>query len=229
MDLAGRKDEELLLRWCQGTSQAGEELFDRHYRTVRRYFRNKAPASAIHDLVQDTFLACVESYTRLRDHSTFRAYLLGIAHHVLVDHLRAVARRNGRELDLGELILADLHPAGDDALAVKRERRVLLRALRRLLFPQQVVLELYYWEALSGREIAEVLAEPLGTIRSRLRNGRIALEAQLAELARSEEELRSTLDSLHRWAARVRDAALQSRAELVRCDDELRTALDLRS
>jgi RNA polymerase sigma factor (sigma-70 family) len=190
------------------------ELFDRYFSTVRRYFRNKAPASAVGDLVQDTFLACVESYARLRHHSTFRAYLLGIAHHVLVDHLRATSRRRGQPLDLGELILADLQPAGEDMIAVKRERRLLLRALRRLRFPLQVVLELRYWEAMSDREIAEVLDEPLGTIKTRLRAGRHDLVEQLSALASSDDELRSTLDSLHQWAARVRCAALPSEARV---------------
>jgi RNA polymerase sigma-70 factor (ECF subfamily) len=208
VDLVGLTDDELLLRWRQGSSDAGELLFDRHYGAVHRYFRNKAPASMTRDLVQDTFLGCVESHARRHHQSTFRAYVLGIAHHVLVDHLRASARRNGRELEVGELILADLQPAGEDAIAVKRERRLLLRALRRLRFPQQVVLELHYWEAMSDRVIAEVLDEPHGTIKTRLRAGRLALEDQLARLASSDEELRSTLDSLHRWAARVRDAAL---------------------
>jgi RNA polymerase sigma-70 factor, ECF subfamily len=201
-------DEELLATWRQGDASAGELLFDRHYETVRRFFRNKAPPAAIRDLVQETFLACVESCERFRQRSTFRTYLLAIAHHVMLDHLRSAPRRATADLDLTELILEDFSPAGEDAIAAKRERRLLLRALRRLRLPLQVVLELRYWEAMSDSEIAEVLDEPLGTVKTRLRTGRIALEAQLAELASSPEDLRSTLDSLQRWAARVRRAAL---------------------
>jgi RNA polymerase sigma-70 factor (ECF subfamily) len=90
---------------------------------------------------------------------------------------------------------------------------LLLRALRRLRFPLQVVLELRYWESMSDVEIAEVLDEPLGTIKTRLRAGRLALEDQLAALASSADELRSTLDSLHRWAVRVRRVALRREGE----------------
>jgi RNA polymerase sigma-70 factor (ECF subfamily) len=160
--------------------------------------------------VQETFLACVEARERFRHHSTFRTYLLGIAHHVMVDHLRAAPRRTG-DLDLGEVILGELGPIGEDAIAAKRERRVLLRALRGLRFPLQVVLELRYWESMSDSEIAEVLDEPLGTIKTRLRTGRIALEERIAELSGSTDEARSTLDSLQRWASRVRHAALPER------------------
>jgi RNA polymerase sigma-70 factor (ECF subfamily) len=204
--LAGSTDEALLQRWRQGEADAGEVLFDRHYEAVRRFFRNKVPVSAARDLVQKTFLACLEAFARLHHHTTFRAYLLGIARHVLIDHLRVALRRDGCELDISEITLADVQPAGEDAIAVKRERRLLLRALRRLRFPLQLVLELRYWEALSDTEIAEVLDEPLGTIKTRLRAGRLALEDTIAQLAGTTEELRSTLDSLQRWATRVRIA-----------------------
>lgn len=200
-------DEELLLSWHQGVEGAGEVLFDRHYDAVRRFFRNKVPAAAARDLVQETFLACVQARERFRYHSTFRTYLLGIAHHVMIDHLRASHRPSGGELELTEVILGDLGPVEEDVIAAKRERRLLLRALRRLQFPLQVVLELRYWESMSDSEIAEILDEPLGTIKTRLRTGRLALKARITELAGSAEELRSTLDSLQRWASRVRREA----------------------
>jgi RNA polymerase sigma-70 factor (ECF subfamily) len=201
--VAATTDQELLASWRAGDEAAGEMLFERHYEAVRRYFRNKVPPAAARDLVQDTFLACLQARDRFRERSTFRAYLLGIAHHRMIDYLRAAPRSRGA-LDVGELILADLSPVGEDAIAAKRERRLLLRALRSLRFPLQVVLELRYWESMSDPEIAEVLDEPLGTIKTRLRAGRSALEDKLAELSGSAEELRSTLDSLQRWASRVR-------------------------
>jgi len=209
--VAAATDQELLASWRSGVEAAGEILFERHYEAVRRYFRNKVPVAAARDLVQDTFLACLLARDRFRERSTFRTYLLGIAHHRMVDHLRTAARSRGA-LDVGELILADLSPAGEDAIAAKRERRLLLRALRSLRFPLQVVLELRYWESMSDPEIAEVLDEPLGTIKTRLRAGRLALEDKLAELSSSAEELRSTLDSLQRWASRVRGSLARDAA-----------------
>jgi len=203
--LSSLRDEELLSAWQEGAALAGEILFERHYESVRRYFRNKVPPAAVPDLVQQTFLACTESRGRFGQRSTFRTYLLGIAHHLMIDHVRRAPRGHG-QVDLDELVLADIHPPGDEAIAAKRERRLLLRALRGLRFPFQVVLELRYWEVLSDAEIAEVLDEPLGTIKTRLRAARHALEDRLAAGAQSADELRSTLDSLQRWAARVRQA-----------------------
>jgi len=205
--LADLRDEDLLSSWRQGSAEAGEVLFERHYEAVRRYFRNKVPAGAARDLVQETFLACLEACERFRRHSSFRTYLLGIAHHVMVDYLRATSR-DRHQVEVDELILADLDLTGEDLIAAKRARRALLRALRSLRFPLQVVLELRYWESMSDLQIAEVLAEPLGTIKTRLRAGRLALEAQLAQRSEPDEDLRTTLDSLPRWASRVRQVAL---------------------
>jgi RNA polymerase sigma-70 factor (ECF subfamily) len=199
----GTADEALVEAWRQGSSSAGHQLFERHYRTVHRFFRNKLPAAASGDLIQETFLACVEGRTRFRPGASFRAYLLGIAHHVLVDHLRARGRRGDPPLDVAEVVLADLQPLPEEAMAARRQRRLLLRALRLLRFPLQVVLELRYWEGLSDTEIAAVLDEPVGTVKTRLRAARAALEVQLARQAHSHDELRSTLDSLARWASRV--------------------------
>jgi RNA polymerase sigma factor (sigma-70 family) len=220
------RDEELLLRWRQGTRAAGELLFQRHYRTVWRYFRNKVAPTSVRDLVQDTFVACVRSCERFGQRSTFRTYLLGIAHHVMLDYLRTASRRASHgpadgPVDIAELILDEVSPTADDVIATRRERRLLLRALRRLRFSIQVVLELRYWESMTDVEIAEVLGEPLGTVKTRLRTGLISLEAELAELASSPEVLRSTLDSLHRWAHRVKRAAAPGEAP-PRDDPQLR-------
>jgi RNA polymerase sigma-70 factor (ECF subfamily) len=91
----------------------------------------------------------------------------------------------------------------EDWMVAKREQRRLLRALRRLPLGLQIVLELRYWEQLSGREIAGVLEVPLGTVKSRILAGRVALRRLIEELAESPDELRSTMDSLEGWAARV--------------------------
>ena len=160
------------------------------------------------DLVQKTFLACLRSSTNFRGASSFRTYLLGIAHHTLVDHFRDASRRAARdhegEIEVDDLIIADSFADPDAVVARKQEHRLLLAALRRLPFAVQVVLELRYWESLNDREIAEVLGAPLGTIKTRLRDGHIRLRRELARSEVSPELLRSTMDTLDQWSQRVR-------------------------
>ncbi len=196
-------ERDLLERWAGGDSAAGQELFRQSYAVVMRYFRNKVNDKYINDLVQKTFVACLKSVARFRHASSFATYVLSIAHHTLVDHYRARGRDSQRESCLDEVAMADSGPGADMMIGQRQEHRLLLRALRRLPFPQQVVLELRYWEALSDSEIAEVLDLPLGTVKTRLRAGQQQLRQEIASGDVSAELLRSTLDTLQCWSERV--------------------------
>jgi RNA polymerase sigma-70 factor (ECF subfamily) len=61
---------------------------------------------------------------------------------------------------------------------------------------------------MSDVEIAVTLDLPLGTVKSRIRRARLILTERIAELAKSPEHLRSTLDNLEAWAAQVRGQAI---------------------
>jgi DNA-binding transcriptional regulator LsrR (DeoR family) len=66
------------------------------------------------------------------------------------------------------------------------------------------VLELYYWEELRARELAEVLDLPEGTVRTRIRRAKQLFEEEIARLAASPDLVRSTLCDLEGWARRLR-------------------------
>jgi RNA polymerase sigma-70 factor (ECF subfamily) len=198
---AERSDEDLLVAWHAGNAKDGQLLWERHSRSVMRFFRNKVPWPVAMDLAQRT----LESGLRLRQPvRSFRCYLLGIARHHLLDYLRAEQRRRRRDTDLELLIVDHAVPSPEDWVCAKREKRVLLHALRRLPLPIQLVLELRYWEGLSDREIAEVMEVPIGTIKSRIATGRVVLRDVISGLVSSPHQLQSTLDSLDSWASRTR-------------------------
>jgi RNA polymerase sigma-70 factor (ECF subfamily) len=54
-------------------------------------------------------------------------------------------------------------------------------------------------------EIAEVVGSPVGTVKTRLRRGRLLLEAQMKVLAETPRVVASTLAGFERWAGAVRD------------------------
>jgi RNA polymerase sigma factor (sigma-70 family) len=206
---AARLDEaELLARWSTGNVAAGQRLFREYYNVVSRYLSNKVGGAVHGDLVQRTFLACLTGAAQLGGTSSFRTFLLRIAHRELAEHLRR-ARRGGtrapeREVDLEALIVADSFAEPHAVAAQQQEHRLLLAALRRLPFALQAVLELHYWESLSPREIAEVLGAPIGTVKTQLRHGRVRLRRELASSDVTLDLLRSTLDLLEGWSERVR-------------------------
>lgn len=190
-------DEALLVAWQAGDQHAGATLFERHYDGIHRFFASKVPHAA-DDLVQRTFLACLEARGRFRGDSSLRTFLFGIAHNTLRHHLRG-RERSEAPLD-GELVsAAALAPGPVTALAQRQEQRLLLRALRHIPLDYQVVLELHYWEQQTTAQIAEITGMPAGTIKTRLRRGRQLLQEQIAALAESDDERDSTLGGFDDW------------------------------
>ena len=198
-------DFDLLDAWRAGDRDAGNALFDRYFDAVFRFFRNKVSEGA-EDLVQQTFLACVQSRDHFRKDASFRTYLFTAARSKLYNYLE----RRGREgaIDWGVTSCADLGVSPSGLLARGEEQRLLLHALRSLPVDLQVALELYYFEQVRGPELAEVLGVPEGTVRSRLRRGREILREQLLASSASPADVESTLSNLEDWAAAVRNGVL---------------------
>ncbi|MCA9715913.1 MAG: sigma-70 family RNA polymerase sigma factor [Myxococcales bacterium] len=195
-------DEERLERWRQGDDAAGHALVERHYDAVERFFVNKARDRAT-DLIQRTFLMLLESRSRIREGANFRAYLFGIARNVLYEYYRQY-RRDGARFDPGTRSIADMGQSPTSLIAREQETQLLLHALRRIPIEYQLILELYYWESMRGREIATVLGVPEGTARTRIRRAKQLLEEQLAVLASTPAMLKSTVSNLDGWAQRLR-------------------------
>ena len=194
-------DRELLEAWRGGDDEAGRQLVERHFATVERFFFNKVGELSA-DLIQLSFLRVLEARTRVRPGANFRAYLLGIARNVLYEHYRSV-RKDLERLDFGTQSVADLVPTPSSQLAGEQEVQLLLRALKRIPLEYQIVLELYYWEDLRSREVAEVLELPEGTARSRIRRAKQLLEEQLAALA-TEHGTAESNTNLEQLAARIK-------------------------
>lgn len=192
-------DEELFEAWRAGDAAAGAALYERYFDPLFRFLRGKVE-TAVEDLLQQTFLTCVKRKDALRDGAKFRSYLFTVARHELFEHWRQRAKRAG-DVEIGELSIQDLGTSPTGIVARQAEHRLLLRALRTLPLDLQIALELHYWEDLTGPELAEVLAIPEGTVRSRLRRAQEALETAMTELAEDPESLASTRAGLDKWAA----------------------------
>jgi RNA polymerase sigma factor (sigma-70 family) len=168
-------DEELLDAWRTGDRSAGDALIERHFDAVCRFFRSKL-GDDIEDLIQRTFLDCVESRGRIEG-PTFRSYLFAVARHRLFDHLRQGLRRPVD--DLGSRSIADLRTQGSGLLARAQDRELVTQALDALPLDFRITLELAYWEDLRGEEIAAALGVSPHTVRSRLSRGRQMLKDEL--------------------------------------------------
>jgi RNA polymerase sigma factor (sigma-70 family) len=196
--MSERSDAELLEAWAAGDTAASTELLGRHVGALFRFFDRKLDGAA-DDLVQETLLGCLAGRARIRGEAGFRGYMFGIARNVLYDHLRARHRAAG-SLDVEASCLFELGPSPSERMVRKREQRLLLEALRRLPIDTQVLLELYYWQELSGPDLAEMYGLGERALRSRLHRAKQSLHDAMRGLAESTDELGSSLADFESWA-----------------------------
>lgn len=169
-------DFALLERWRDGDQRAGQELFSRHLASVYRFFQYKVVRDA-EDLVQETFLSCITARDRFRGQSSFRAYLFGIARHVLYGFLRRLPR--GEHVDFEQISIVQLVTSPGSRLDRMREKDQIRAALSRMPVEQQLLLEFHYWHDLDANALAEIFEANTGTIRVRLLRARRALRDEL--------------------------------------------------
>lgn len=197
-----RVDEDLrkLEAWKSGDEAAGRALFAALFDDLFAFFRNKSCDPE--DLVQRTLLGCLESLDRYEQRSSLRVYVFSIAKNQLYSYWRRHGAQR-RETDLGSMSFADLAPTPSAVLDERREHGRLAAALRHIPIEDQMLLESYYWQSLTARELAEVLSIAEAGVRSRLRR---ALQ-RLRDVVHAEPTIRdeSTLATIGAWAASLPD------------------------
>lgn len=197
-------DGELFIAWNGGERAAGRELARRYFAPMLRFFLNKAPSHA-EDLVQRTFLRCLEAFPRYEERGHFRAFLYGTARVVLLEHARAQRRDARASEDPGEhetSLAIDGSPSR--VMGEQQQHQLLLEALRRIPLELQVLTELYYWEDMSVADLATVLEIPVGTVKSRLSRARRLVQEQLRLLDATGVIAEQSVRDLEAWAAEVR-------------------------
>jgi RNA polymerase sigma-70 factor (ECF subfamily) len=179
-------DETLAGRLTDGDVGALECLYERHARAIFSLaLKLLADREAAEEVVQETFLKLwqrPEAYSPGR--GRLIAWLLGVAHHRAVDRLRRrrLEQRYGASQQAADPVVSERDPL-DDVLASLRGE-ALAKALQTLPVAQRIAVELAYLRGMTQVEIATLLGEPLGTIKTRLRLAMQKLRGslELAEL-----------------------------------------------
>lgn len=162
-----------------GDMDAAAELYDRYagqvYALARRIVGNEMDAE---DVVQEVFSQVWRTPSRYdRTRGSVIGWLLMITRSRAIDRIRA---RQARP-DMTDAVTPDALPAAPtpDALVMAEQAAAVRQALLSLPASQRTALELAYYEGLTQAEIAERLSEPLGTVKTRIRAGLMALRARL--------------------------------------------------
>jgi RNA polymerase sigma factor (sigma-70 family) len=132
------------------------------------------------DITADTFLVAWRRIGHVPAGHEARPWLYGVARRVLANHRRGDGRRRRLGERLREQLAAIVPDASDDVV----QRADVTDAMRRLSGRDQEVLQLYLWEGLEPREIAEVLGLTTVVVRPRLSRAR----ARLRELLGNDPE-----------------------------------------
>lgn len=197
---------ELLQAWRAGDGKAGDKLLVAYHRLIWRIVATKVPDDAIEDLVQKVILALLERRDAVESDLKFRSYVMAITRHVIAGYYRD---RNGKPVELVDVFESSVRDlgVGPSSIVLAREQdRLLLEALRSLPLDDQLVLELRYWENMTGPELGAVFDCLEPKIRSRLRRAKERLQAKLVELSRQHRVLAETVTTLDSWAAGLREA-----------------------
>jgi len=163
---------------------------DKAYNFAYRLAGNEPDAR---DLVQEAFaraFAHADSYDPTRP---FDSWLLRILNNVFLDSMRRHSHTRTVSLDAPAPVedagWADLLPADDPVPADELVRResvdILQKALARLPLTYRSSIALCDIEGLSYDEIAQIMAIPVGTVRSRIHQGRVLLRKAYEELEKS--------------------------------------------
>jgi RNA polymerase sigma-70 factor, ECF subfamily len=183
-DIRDLADEEVMQLVQSGNPRAFELLYDRHggaaFSLAYRMVGNRVTAE---DVTQEAFLSIWRSRLRYdQARGSVRTWVLGIVHNRAIDALRRSFVHDRRRETMEGVEERHEAPERTDVEAARREEaRSIRSALATLPDEQRRTIELAYFGGFSHSQIAELLEEPIGTVKGRMRLGLDKMRRQLSE------------------------------------------------
>lgn len=169
--------DELLPRVARGDDTAFEQLY-RHlsapvFGLIQRVLRDPAQSE---EVAQEVFLELWRTATRYSpERGSILSWAMTIAHRKAVDRVRSAQASTDRD---SRVARADTNRPFDEVTEVvagRLEREQVKRCLSTLTELQRESVMLAYYQGYTYREVAHLLDSPLGTVKTRLRDGLIRL------------------------------------------------------
>ena len=173
--------DELLPRVAQGDQTAFAELYDqtapRVLGLVKRLLKDHAQSE---EVTQEVFLEIWQNATRFDSaRGSAASWMLTMAHRRAVDRIRASQAGRDRDLKIGVRDLETDFDSVTESVEIRIEHERVERALGRLTELQRQAVKLAYYGGLSHSEVAKLLDVPIGTVKTRLRDGMIRLRDEM--------------------------------------------------
>jgi RNA polymerase sigma-70 factor (ECF subfamily) len=174
------RDEDLVRRFRAGESEAFTDLVRRHQRRVYAVcLRVLGDADAAADVAQDTFLTVLRKLEGFRGDATFTTWLHRVAVNACYDELRRKRRRPMLHVVADDGLEHEPGPPAPDHADEVAGTRDLAAALASIPEEFRVTLVLADVQDMAYEQISKVLDVPVGTVKSRVHRGRLALAAAM--------------------------------------------------
>ena len=155
-----------------------EVLVDRYYASLYRFALSLTrKESDARDLTQQTFWLWANKGHQLQDASKVKSWLFTTLHREFLQTQRRSTRFPHHELQ----DMPDELPSVSPQVVESMDGHIVLECLARIDVLFRAPVALFYLEAYSYQEIADVLQVPLGTVKSRIARGIRQLQANLTE------------------------------------------------
>lgn len=171
----------LLLRVAQGDQRAFSELYDviapRMLGLVRHVLKDHAQSE---EVVQEVLLEVWQTAPRF-DPNKGKAvtWMLTMAHRRAIDRVRSAQSSRDRDTRVGIRDLDREFDSVAESVEIRLEHDRVEKALSRLSELQRQAVELAYYGGYSHSEVSEMLNVPIGTVKTRLRDGMMRLRTEL--------------------------------------------------
>jgi RNA polymerase sigma-70 factor (ECF subfamily) len=170
-------DPELAARVARGETAAFEQLYDRHasavYGMVRQVLRDPAQSE---DVAQEVWVEAWRTAARFdAERGSYRAWLVVMARRRAIDRVRSVTAAGAREERAAVAGWTPPHDEVSETVQTRLEQQRMRTCLDTLTGVQRQSVELAFYRGYTHREVSDVLDVPLGTVKTRLRDGLIRL------------------------------------------------------
>ena len=180
-DAASAATDALLSRVAQGDQRAFAELYDviapRMLGLVRHVLKDHAQSE---EVLQEVLLEVWQTASRF-DPNKGRAvtWMLTMAHRRAIDRVRSAQSSRDRDVKIGIRDLDREYDQVAERAEIRIEHERVATALNKLTDLQRQAVELAYYGGYSHSEVSTMLGVPMGTVKTRLRDGMIRLREEL--------------------------------------------------
>lgn len=181
VDTPARRQQLLLERVARGDKAAFSELYDtvapRVYGLVKRLLVDPSQAE---EVTQEVFLEIWQTASRF-DPARGGAvtWILTMTHRRAVDRVRASQASRDRDLKVGVRDYPREYDHVAETVEVSVEHERVEKAMGRLTELQRQAITLSYYGGYTNSEVASILSVPIGTVKTRIRDGMIRLRDEL--------------------------------------------------